>query len=85
MTRAFNMADNNQDGRLSREEYGFFYAGMIDSAASNGEWIEEGDHVDEDYAIINSVSAEDGFTMAEMQQVMGPWLAKMGELQEADQ
>merc|ERR1712110_1086227 len=59
-------------------------AAKADAIASN-DWTEAGDHDDSNYAILNSVSAEDGFTMAEMQQIMGPWMAKMTELKNADE
>ena len=45
----------------------------------NGEW-HESDHVEENYAICNSISEGDGFTMAEMWAVMTPWMAKFDEL-----
>merc|ERR1711997_847842 len=36
-------------------------------------------------AIAENEWTEDGFTMAEMQQIMGPWMAKMTELKNADE
>ena len=82
--KMFSDADTNGDGRLDLEEYRVFSAATKAIALADGDWREAGDHDEENYAIINSVSAEDGFTMAEMQQTMGPWMAKFTELKNAD-
>ena len=82
--KMFADADGNGDGRLNLEEYRAFSATTKAEAESLGEWREAGDRDEENFAILNSVSAEDGFTMAEMQQVMGPWMAKFTELKNAD-
>ena len=83
--KMFSDADSNGDGRLNLEEYRAFLAAAKADAISTGDWTEVDDHVEENYAIVNSISAEDGFTMAEMQQTTGPWMAKMTELKNADQ
>ena len=82
--KMFADADSNGDGRLNLEEYRAFSAATKAEAESAGEWREAGDRDEENFAILNSVSAEDGFTLAEMQQVMGPWMAKFTELKNAD-
>ena len=82
--KMFGDADTNGDGRLNLEEYRVFSAATKAVAVADGDWREAGDHDEENYAIMNSVSAEDGFTMAEMQQTMGPWMAKFTELKNAD-
>ena len=82
--KMFSDADTNGDGRLNLEEYRVFQASAKAAAVAEGEWTDAEDHQEADYNIINSVSAEDGFTIAEMQQIMGPWMAKMTELKEAD-
>ena len=83
--KMFNDADTNGDGRLNLVEYKAFNAAAKAIAIAENDWTEAGEHDDENYAILNSVSAEDGFTMAEMQQIMGPWMAKMTELKNADE
>merc|ERR1711997_968809 len=83
--KMFSDADTNGDGRLNLEEYRVFSATTKAEAVANGDWREAGDHDEDNYAIMNSVSAEDGFTMAEMQQIMGPWMAKFTELKNADE
>ena len=82
--KMFSDADTNGDGRLNLEEYRAFSAATKAEAESAGEWREAGDRDEENFAILNSISAEDGFTMAEMQMVMGPWMAKFTELKNAD-
>ena len=83
--KMFSDADTNGDGRLNLEEYRVFSATTKAEAVANGDWREAGDNDEDNYAIMNSVSAEDGFTMAEMQQIMGPWMAKFTELKNADE
>ena len=83
--KMFSDADTNGDGRLNLEEYRAFSAATKAEAISTGDWTEADDHVEENYAIVNSISAEDGFTIDEMKQTMGPWMAKMTELKNADQ
>ena len=51
---------------------------------SNGEWHET-DHAEANYAILNSLSEGDGFTMDEMKAVFGPWFAKWSEIKAADE
>ena len=80
----FRVYDTNGDGRLNLEEYRVFSTAAKAEAAANGDWNESGDHDEENFAIMNSISAEEGFTIAEMQQVMGPWMAKFTELKNAD-
>ena len=82
--KMFSDADTNGDGRLNLEEYKAFSAATKAIAIAEGDWTEADNHDEENYAIMNSVSAEDGFTMSEMQQCMGPWMAKMTELKNAD-
>ena len=83
--KMFSDADTNGDGRLNLEEYKAFQAAAKVDATANNEWVEAAPDMDGDYAILNSVSAEEGFTIAEMQQIMGPWMAKMTELKNADE
>ena len=66
------------------EEYKAFDAAMKAHADADGEWYESGKEAD-NYSIMNAVGEGEGFTMAEMQQIMGPWMAKFTELKNADE
>ena len=83
--KMFNDADANGDGRLNLEEYKVFNAAARADATANGEWLDADSHDEDNYALLNSVTAEDGFTMADMHQIMGPWMAKMNELKDANE
>ena len=50
---------------------------------ADGDW-HESDHAEANYAIVNSVSEGDGYTMAEMWAVMGPWRQKWEAIKAAD-
>ena len=82
--KMFSEADVNGDGRLNLAEYRSFQTAIKADAANAGEWIEADDHDEENYSFLNAVDAEDGFTMEQMQQVLGPWMAKFKELETAD-
>ena len=84
MNKAWSDADTNGDGKLDRAEFGTWSAAMRAHKASEGEWNEPEVNDDTDYEIMNGVSEGDGFTMAEMMQVFGPWMAKFEELKAAD-
>ena len=84
MNKAWTDADSNGDGKLDRAEFGNWAAAMRTMKTEEGEWNEPDNHDDEDYEIMNGISEGDGFTMAEMMSVFGPWMAKFEELKAAD-
>ena len=84
MNKAWTDADSNGDGKLDRAEFGTWAEAMRAVKVAEGEWNEPENHDDEDYEIMNSVSEGEGFTMAEMMSVFGPWMAKFEALKAAD-
>ena len=69
MDTAWTNADANSDGKLNEAEYAVFNEAMRKIAVDNGEWIEAEANNARNYAIFNSVSEGEGFTMAELIQV----------------
>merc|ERR1712010_4355 len=70
----FNEADANQDGKLNLAEYKVWEGKMRDQARENGTWFEADDHTEENYNVCNSIGDGDGFTHAELLQIMGAWM-----------
>ena len=46
--------------------------------------MEGEDHLQANYNIANAMGEGEGFTMAEMMMMWGPWMAKFEELKAAD-
>ena len=84
MQNAWNEADADGDGKLNLAEYRVFEQKRREMKESNGEW-HESDHAEANYAILNSLSAGDGFTQAEMYSTFVPWMAKWEEVKAADE
>ena len=84
MENAWNEADVDGDGKLNLAEYRVFEQKRREMKESNGEW-HESDHAEANYAILNSLSAGDGFTQAEMYSTFAPWMAKFEEVKAADE
>ena len=82
--KCWNDADVDGDGKLNLAEYKKFEAAMHAIKEADGDW-NESDHAEENYAICNSVSEGDGFTMADFGAVIAPWMAKFEALKNADQ
>ena len=83
LTNAWNEADANGDGKLNLEEHKAWENKMRALKEADGDW-HESDHAEANYAIFNSFSEGDGYTMAEMMAVMGPWRQKWEEIKAAD-
>ena len=84
MQAAWDGADADGDGKLNLAEYRVFENARRSLKEADGEW-HESDHAEENYAILNSLSNGDGFTMAEMHSVFVPWMAKWEECKAADE
>ena len=65
MAQAFTDADADGDGMLNLAEYRVFDAAMRKMKVDAGEW-HESDHAEENWNIGNSLSDDDGVTMAEL-------------------
>ena len=83
VTKAWGDADSNGDGKLDLAEFTAFEGAMRAVREADGEWFET-DHAAANYAIMNSVSEGDGFTMAEMWACLKAWRAKFDAMREAD-
>ena len=84
MAQTWADADADGDGMLNLAEYRVFDAAMRKYKVDAGEW-HESDHAEENWNIANSLNAAtDGVTMAELRQIMVPWMAKFEELKAAD-
>ena len=83
MSKAWNDADTNGDGKLDLQEYKAWDAALKAHATSAGEWYDE-DRTDLHYnEVLNKIGEGEGFTMAEMMMTWGPWMAKFEELKAA--
>ena len=83
-TKMYTDADTNGDGKLDRAEYTVFADAVRAAKAAEGEWDDQENFDDVDYEMMNSISEGDGFTMADMWTIFGPWMAKFEELKAAD-
>ena len=84
MANAWSEADADGDGKLNLAEYRVFEQKRREMKESNGEW-HESDHAEANFAILNSLSAGEGFTQAEMYSTFVPWMAKWEEVKAADE
>ena len=83
MNNAWNEADADGDGKLNLQEHKNWENKMRALKEADGDW-HESDHAEANYAIANSVIEGDGYTMAEMWAVMGPWRQKWEAIKAAD-
>ena len=79
----WNECDADGDGKLNLQEHKNFESKMHALKAADGDW-NESDHAEANYAIVNSVSEGDGYSMSDFRACMGPWMAKFEACKAAD-
>ena len=83
MMKAWSDADADGDGKLNFAEHQVWENAMRAAKEAEGEW-NESEHTQANYDIANSVGEGDGYTMAELMAILGPWARKFEELKNAD-
>ena len=80
----FAEADANGDGRLDMEEHLTYMRISNEHEQKQGKFIfTDADILAANYRIFNCVSAEEGYTLAEMMSVFGPVMAEWAVLDAA--
>ena len=69
-------ADVNGDGKLDLAEFTTFVAATRADTEAQGHWQEADPETPKVYAMINSLSEGEGFTMEEMMSTWEPWMEK---------